>query len=142
MFCHGTNVFLVRFSKASGQAFPAIELAVASNPYKGLQTVTCGDVNSFAERVARGLQQEKCQTPLEPALPLILGNQPCVRYVSGVKLRAGTSVIPAERQRLLLLHGGRLYTLDLLVLPQTLLTDRDAAYAVCAGIRFLKAAGS
>jgi hypothetical protein len=53
-----------------------------------------------------------------------------------LKLIGGDTVV-TERQHLLVLNAGRLCTIDLLVLPETLSQSRDVAYAVCVSVRFV-----
>ena len=61
-------------------------------------------------------------------------------YVSHLKLKIGEGTVVVERQTLAVLHAGRLYHINLLTLPNTLSQSRDAAYAVCAALRFPEAA--
>jgi hypothetical protein len=129
------SAYLTRFFKENRSGLPRIDVRVEADRYGDLGTATDQSVEEFAQQVAAELEAEGTK-PLEPVLPMLLGDVPCARYVVATKLRMGDRVIAAERQRLLVLRDGRLYTVDLLVLAQTLKKDRDAAYAVVAGLRF------
>lgn len=129
------SAYVTRFYKENRSGLPRIDVQVEADRYGDLGTATEQNVQEFAEQVAAELKAEGSQ-PLEPVLPLLLGDVPCARYVVATRLQMGEKVVAAERQRLLVLHAGRLYTIDLLVLAQTLKKDRDAAYAVVAGLRF------
>lgn len=130
------NEYLARFYKHDRNALPRIEIRVEDGAFS-MTTVTEDNVAEFAEEVAKQLGEAKAGSLLEPVLPMVINETPCARYVEALKLKMPSGLAPAERQRLLVLYGGRLYTIDLLVLPDTLKSSRDEAYAVCAGMRFL-----
>jgi len=126
--------YLMRFREPNRKGLPRIEMKVETRSYGFLETVTSENVEQFAELVAKELGD----APLvENVIPLQIGEIACVRYVSYVRLEleAGVETI-AERQRLMVLRNGQLYTIDLLVHQNTLKQSRNAAYAVCAGLRF------
>ncbi|MFV1964869.1 MAG: hypothetical protein ACC628_05565 [Pirellulaceae bacterium] len=127
---------LTRFYKNNRNGLPRIEVKVEDRRYGDISTVTTDNVGKFAERVAAELE-ERGKRLLEPVIPMVLGEVPCARYVTLLQLTMGEKTISAERQHLLVLHGGRLYTIDLSVLPATLKQSRDAAYAICSGLRFV-----
>ncbi len=126
--------YLTRFYQTNRNGLPRIEITVEPRTYGSLETATAANVEEFARLVAGELDDLEL---VENVIPLVIGETACARYVGRVdlKLSAGQT-ISAERQRLLVLHAGRQYTIDLLVLPNTLRQSRDAAYAVCAGLRF------
>jgi hypothetical protein len=128
------SAFLTRFYRTNRNGLPRIEITVEPRTYGDLATVTSENVEQFVKLVAERLGDLEL---VEKVIPLQIGDTPCARYVGRVdlKLSAGQT-ISAERQRLLVLQDGRLYTIDLLVMPKTLRQSRDAAYAVCAGLRF------
>lgn len=126
--------FLTRFYETNRNGLPRIEITVEARTYGDLTTVTAANVEQFATLVAADLGELEL---VEKVLPLQIGGTPCARYVGRVDLKlAGGQTISAERQRLLVLHDSRLYTIDLLVMPNTLRKSRDAAYAACASLRF------
>lgn len=126
--------FLTRFYQTNRNGLPRIEIKVEPKTYDDLATVTPENVEQFAKLVAVELGDLKL---VEAVLPLQVGDTPCARYVGLVELKLPTGKkISAERQRLIVLQDGRQYTIDLLVLPNTLRKSRNAAYAVCASLRF------
>ncbi len=126
--------YLTRFYEANPNGLPRIEITVEARSYGDLETATSENVEQFAELVAADLAALEL---VENVIPLQIGDTACARYVGLVELKlAAETKISAERQRLLVLQDGRLYTIVLLVLPNTLRRSRDAAYAVCASLRF------
>ena len=128
--------FLARFYKTNRNGLPRIEVKVEDRQIGDFTTVTADDVEAFARAAAAELEQQG-KSPVEPVIPMLVGDVPCARYVTALKLKMGDATIPAERQRLLVQHGARLYTIDLSVLPGTVAQSRDAAYAICGGMRFV-----
>jgi hypothetical protein len=128
--------YVTRFYKTDRNGLPRIEVKVEERSFGDISTVTRDNVQRFAELVAADLKTQGTEL-VEPVIPLVLGEVPCARYVTSLKLKMGDKTISAERQRLLVLNAGRLYTIDLLVLPATLKRSRDAAYAVCSSMRFV-----
>lgn len=125
--------FVVRFFKEDPNGLPRIEITAEDKVLGGLSTVTADNVRQFAQVVADELQGKKL---IEPVIPMVIGSTPCARYVLKVELKmAKQGSVVAERQTLVVPRGGRLYTIHLLVWPNALLADRDAAYAVAAGLR-------
>ena len=133
--------YVVRFvERDSRGGLPRIDVIVEENNLGGFTDVTEANVAEFTAAVAKDLEANGTAV-LEPPIPMVIGSVPCARYVSYLKLKIGAGgTILAERQTLELLHAGRRYKINLLVMPETLLESRDAAYAVCAGIRFPAAA--
>ncbi len=127
--------YLIRFFKESRNSLPRIEVTVEEDPFSGLTTVTESNLIEFTKAVAANLQAKNTAV-IEPPIPMIIGATPCARYVSHLKLKIGEGTVVVERQTLAILHAGRLYHINLLTLPNTLSQSRDAAYAVCAAMRF------
>jgi len=128
--------YLMRFREPNRKGLPRIEMKVEKRTYGSLETVTSENVKQFAELVAKELSDEKL---VEKVVPLQIGETACVRYVSFVSLELEVGVnTNAERQRLMILRNGKLYTIDLFVNQKTLKQSRNAAYAVCAGLRFVE----
>jgi len=130
------SAYLTRFYQSNPNRLPRIEITVEVRTYGDLETVMSENIEQFAKLVAADLGDLEL---VENVVPLQIGDTACARYVGRVELiLAAEKKISAERQRLLVLQDGRLYTIDLLVLPNTLRRSRDAAYAVCASLRFGK----
>ncbi|MBC8353871.1 MAG: hypothetical protein H8E66_17870 [Planctomycetes bacterium] len=127
--------YVVRFHNESRNSLPRIDVVVEENSLGGFDDVTEANVGEFTAAVAKDLEASKTVI-LEPPIPMVIGSVPCARYVSNLKLKIGEGTILVERQTLALLHGGRFYKINLLVMPNKLNESRDAAYAICAGLRF------
>ena len=128
--------YLKRFFKTDQNGLPHIRVNVEQRRFGELETVSKDNLEQFAKLVAAEFEQRGTKL-LEPVISMSIGDTPCARYVMAVRLKLGDGKpVMAERQSLLVLNDGRLYTIDLLVLPETLLESRDAAYAVCASFRF------
>jgi hypothetical protein len=126
--------YLMRFREPNRKGLPRIEMKVETRTYGFLDTVTSENVEQFAKLVAAELSDNEL---IEDVVPLLMGEIACARYVEHVKLELEVGVeTVAERLRLMVLQNGQLYTIDLLVNQNTLKQSRNAAYAVCAGLRF------
>ena len=94
--------------------------------------------DQLAEMVSKLKPDLNKETLLEGIKPLILGEHPCVRYVQSIRFTSSDGrSLRAERQTVKTIANGRLYTITLDVAPNKILNDRDAAYAVVAGLQFL-----
>lgn len=127
--------YLARFFKNDKNGLPRIEITAEDKSYGDIDTVSDANVIQFATAVAEDLKSQGKKL-LEPVLPMMLGPTSCARYVVKVELVMPQGSVIAERQTLIARHNGRTYNIQLLVLPNKLLTDRDAAYAICAGMKF------
>jgi len=128
--------YVVRFTELdSGGGLPRIDVVVEENKLGGFTDVTESNVADFTAAVAKELKANGTAV-IETPIPMVIGSVPCARYVSHLKLQIGVGTILVERQTLALLHAGRLYKIDLLVTLNKLTESRDAAYAVCSGLRF------
>ena len=135
------NKYLVRFYEQDRNSLPRLVLTVEE---RGVGDITDGTAENIT-KIALALGEElaaKETALLEPVVPMVIGDIPCARYVSNLKLKLQTNTILAERQTLVVVRGGRRYVIDVLVLPNRLLQGKDAAYAVCAGLRFPKPAAT
>jgi hypothetical protein len=129
--------YVVRFYKEARNGLPRIEVVVEDVDAEGITDVTEENLSDFISWANKQLE-ERGTAVLEPPIALVIGKNPCARFVSNLKLKLGDNTLLAERQSLQVSRGGRLYTINLLILPGTLLQSRDAGYAVCAGLRFLE----
>lgn len=104
----------------------------------GIDAVTAQNVAAYAEQLQAELDaqvQQKKTTLLEPARPILLGDQPWARYVVSGKL-PGKELATIERQILRTTQAGRSYTIELQVRSNELGAHRDHAYAIAAGVKF------
>jgi len=128
---------LTRFHLKGRTGIPQIVVKAEDSP-SGIATVTASNVGEYAEQVQTDLDAQVAQkraTVLEPARPLLLGNNAWARYVLSAKL-PGRSQATLERQVLRTTRAGRTYTIDLQVDNTDLAKHRDHAYAIAAGVRF------
>ncbi len=133
---------LAWFKKQMNAKVPTIIVSAEEAKGTEFDPVTRENVRDFAQAVAAELKQAEKKL-IEEVLPVILGDTACARYVTGGHLRStGTYV---EQQFLVTQANGRRYTIELQVLRNRLVEDtddRDAAYAVAAGLKFLAKAPS
>lgn len=127
--------YLVRFFKEDKNGLPRIEITVDEKSYGDIDTVSEENVIQFAKGVEDDLKSQGKKL-LEPVLPMMIGSTACARYVIKVELKMPQGSVIAEKQILVVRQNGRTYSIELLVLPNKLVTDRDAAYALCAGAKF------
>lgn len=133
--------YLVRFYKQDRNSLPRLSVTVEEEAVGGISDATEENITDVVRVLGEELAAKETAL-VEPVVPMVIGGIPCARYVSNLKLKLATNTILAERQTLVVVRGGRRYVIDLLVLPNRLLQGKDAAYAVCAGLRFLEAAAS
>lgn len=127
--------YVVRFYKDSKNGLPRLEVIVEENNVGGLTDLSEATVTEFTAAVAKEMEASGV-TVIEAPVPMVIGSVPCARIVSKLKLKIGAGTILVERQTLALLHAGRLYKINLLVEANKLGESKDAAYAVCSGVRF------
>ena len=128
--------FVVRFaSLQGGGGLPRIDVVVQESHLGGFTDVTPANVVDFTAAVAKDLEADGTAV-IEPPIPMVIGSVACARYVSHLKLKIGEGTLLVERQTLGVLHAGRLYKINLLVELGKLTDSRDAAYALCAAVRF------
>lgn len=127
-----TGAYLYDFAKVKSERMPAIIVRAASSPYEDFENVTEENVLDFAKAVQEQTLNKLKEPPLEDALPMMLGSNAFVRYVRKARVKN----VAAEDQVLVTVHNGRMYTVELQVRPEMLLTYRDNAYAVAAGMKF------
>lgn len=112
---------------------PQITFTAENIPGNFTNDVTGENVAAFAKALAA----EKKETALvEPVKPMVLGPNAFARYVTAGK----HGELDTELQHLVTQYAGRRYTLVLEVWAgeEELLRHRDQAYAVAAGIEFVK----
>lgn len=129
--------YLVRFFKHDRNTLPRIEVRVEEAAIDGVTDATEENIADLATALAKELSAKEAAL-VEPPLPMIIGDTPCVRYVSELTLKMGDKTIPAERQTLVVLRDAKRYLIHVLVLRGRLSDGKDAAYAVCASLRFVE----
>lgn len=125
------NKFVARFSRKTGE-LPRIDITAAVSPFPGMEEVTAENAADFAAKMEKAPGK---RAMIEGFKPLKIGDRIWSRSVRKVKYGSYDSQI----QSLSTLVGGRLYTVDLIVLGQTadeLLAERDYGYAVAANMKF------
>lgn len=127
------NKYLMRMVRGSEVGLPRILITTELLTPEGIDTATPENVVEFTAKVGAGLKERKAAV-LEPALPMVIGENAFARYV--LKAKMGQSMI--ERQVLQTAWQGRMYTVDLQVTDQAeMKKHRDVAYAVAAGLKFI-----
>lgn len=127
---------VVRFYHNDRNGLPRIDVTVEERSLGPTGDLSEATLPEFVKQVSAEVEAKSIAL-LEPVIPMVIGSHPCARYVSQLNLKIGGNTVLAERQTLLLSHGGRLYTITLLTRPSNLKSGRDAAYAVCASFKFL-----
>jgi hypothetical protein len=128
---------VTRFHLKGRTGIPQI-VVKAEDAAGGIATVTAANVVEYADQVQAELDAQVAQkraTVLEPARPLLLGNQAWARYVLSAKLPNKVKAT-IERQVLRTTQSGRTFTIDLQVNNTELSKHRDHAYAIAASTRF------
>ncbi len=134
----GYVVWFHRYKDA--QTLPQIRVKVEDAPAEAPQDVTKENVEAFAKWLS-GHVQKDLKTPdelIEQVRPLILGDNAFGRYVRLGRYRGAG----AEQHMLVTIRGGRMYTLQELVIAGDLGKPdiRDAAYVVGASMKFTSGA--
>lgn len=130
--------YLAMFLKDPKDKFPRILVTCEAGDPVGLDTLTEENVEAYASTLAAQFDED--QRKIQEIRPMILGDRPCVRYVIFGK----TTLHKVETQHLVTIVGGRIYQVDLTAYRQTTEAEppikeyRDHAYAVMAGLDFLK----
>ena len=118
------------FPKTKSSSVPAI-IIVAEDDTTEIKTVTKENLDDFVDRVTEELKDKELE---EQVRPMIIVGRPCARYVRLGSLKKTT----VERQFLVTVVAGRRFTVELRVHKGMIKKDRDAAYAVLGGMRFLE----
>lgn len=140
--------YVIWFTKTGGGLIPQIIVTAADANGDFGDTLTEDKVVEFAAAIEKQLADEGKTLGkglVEPVRPMIIGDRPCARYVTRAKVKLAPTDIPTvEIQVLVTILNGRKYTVELRVrdeddppdgMADELKAERDAAYAVLAGIR-------
>ena len=124
------------------KTLPHIRITVEPAPTDAPQDVTKENVEEFAKWLAANVKSKlkKDEQLIEPVIPMIIGDNAVGRYVRQGRYREAD----AEQHLLVTIQGGRMYTVQQLVIRGDLnkLDVRDAAYALVAALKFNPAGGS
>jgi hypothetical protein len=112
---------------------PRILVAVEPSPLPGVSTVAESQLDQLVDAVNTSLEGQELKAPVEP---VVFGQNVCVRY--GQLARRKNAIV--ARQIIKTVGGGRLYTVTLESYDRQFATNRPAAYAVAAGMKFPQAA--
>ena len=125
---------IIFFKKNKSLSVPII-VVVGEDDTTDIGTVTKENLNDFVSRIGQELKDEDQELAKgEKLRPMILGGRPCARYVLGGQWKG----ISVHRQILVTVVNRRRYTVELRVHEGSIMTDRDQAYAVLSGMRFLE----
>jgi hypothetical protein len=111
-----------------------VEARVADSPK--LRDVTEEKLLEFMEEFVGSWDKDTPPAVHDSLLPLVLGDVPCVAYRMSKRFRLGNRVYPADREVLVTLRRGRLYTVSLDVYAGQLDDYRADAWGVVAGLQF------
>jgi hypothetical protein len=134
--------YLVQFLWMRQSALPRITIEANEASFPRLRDVTVAKLPEFREKFIAALDESTRQAVDENALMLILGDIPCLAYSMNKQFRLGTLEYPGERQVLVTLRKGRLYTVTLDVQAGGLVDRNGDAFAVVAGLQFVEPAAS
>ena len=138
-----TRQLIARFGK-DFDTLPRIWIRAESlQAYKidGVTNLDESNVHAFGEQLTAEFKRRGVSL-LEPVRAMSVGDRYFVRYVLATKFsrkdRHGTPTVKrTERQVLMTVAAGRIYTVDLHVSPNTIPAHRDMGYSVLAGLKFL-----
>jgi hypothetical protein len=135
--------YLAAFSHAKGSQLPLITVKTYDPKVSGFESVTSENVLEYATAVQAALASqygEKLNSNIaEQAKPMKIGENAFARYVKNAKNSQGVAL---HVQVLETVQGGRAYAVELQVVKGAIVTDRDFAYAVAGGLKFLKGSAS
>jgi hypothetical protein len=134
--------YLVEFLWMRQSALPRITIEASDASFPQLRDVTEANLPEFREKFIALLDESTRQTVDENAVMLIVGGIPCLAYSLTKQFRVGTLEVPGEREVLVTLHKGRLYTVTLDVRAGRLVDYNGDAFAVVAGLQFVEPASS
>ena len=125
--------YLARFFRTRDSEMPYIIMFLDENDDLPFRTVTTANLEEFSDAMRATVNDS-----VEQVKPMIIGDRPVVRYVSPGDLRDGTRI---ERVTLVTLVDGRLYRLELRILPgeDAIRFYQPKLYAMMAGLRFPRA---
>lgn len=124
------------------KTLPHIRITVEPAPPEAPQDVTKENVEEFAKWLSANVKSKlkKDEQLIEPVIPMIVGDNAVGRYVRQGRYREAD----AEQHLLVTIQGGRMYTVQQLVIRGDLEKKdvRDAAYATVAALKFNAAGAS
>lgn len=131
--------YVAAFSHAKGSQLPLITVKAYDPKVSGFDAVTGDNVVEYAAAVQAALASQygdKVNSNIaEQPKPMKIGENAFARYVKNAKNSQGVAL---HVQVLETVQGGRAYAVELQVVKGAIVTDRDYAYAVAGGLKFLK----
>lgn len=127
--------YLARFFHTVRSNPPRINVTVVDPPQNDFPTATEENVDWLRDVVQEHIDGKLVEGEklVDSYRTIVFGNKPWVRCVRGGKL----GNIGIERQILVTIADGRMYTVELMVIAHTLKKHRDSGYAVAAAMQFL-----
>ena len=138
------KAYLVRFvfDRLRQSPLPRITIEAHDADFQHPRDVTQANLPEFLKQFTDSLDERTRRASEGRILMLMLGDVPCVSYTLNREFRVGTSRYKSEREVLVTLRNGRLYTVSLDVYAGKLLDSQGDAYAVVAGLRFVQPTAS
>jgi hypothetical protein len=130
------------FDRMRQSPLPRITIEARDADFPRPRDVTQANLHEFLAMFTNSLDEGIRQAVEGDLLMLVLGDVPCVAYKVNKQFRVGSRVYPAEREVLVTLSRGRIYTVSLDVYAGKLEDYRADAYAVVAGFQFLQPTSS
>jgi hypothetical protein len=133
--------YLARFAKGKQHELPRISIMAGDSPESSITELTPDNYEKLAQVLMTQMQGEKKRIE-EPCRPIYLGDRLYLRHVRIAKLSSDNVVL----QSLQTVHGGRLYTIELVCeidapraeeYEASLKKHRDEGYTVGANLRFV-----
>jgi hypothetical protein len=133
--------YLARFAKGKQHELPRISVTAGDTPDSSIAQLTPENFEQLADILMKQMRSEK-KLVEEPCRPIYLGDTLYLRHVRRAKLSGDWVVL----QSLQTVHGGRLYTVELVCeidspraedYEASLKKHRDEGYAVAANLRFV-----
>ncbi len=126
------------FDRMRQSPLPRITIEARDADFQQPRDVNQANLREFLELFTNSLSEDTLQAVEGDLLMLVLGDVPCVAYKLNKQFRVGNRVYPAEREVIVTLSRGRIYTVSLDVYAGKLEDYRADAYAVVAGFQFLQ----
>lgn len=142
------------FNQGQSQ-LPRIIVTAELSSYRTAKTLSSeADMKQFVPWLA-GIAQSERGTQTERVEPVMIHGRPFGRYTYRARAKIGLDIVPIEHQKLVTIHNGRMFTIDLNVATQgkdfqdpnnlgrrNILRHRNCSYAVAATMEFARPTGN
>lgn len=125
------------FDRTRQSPLPRITIEARDANFRQPRDVTRANLPAFLERYTGSLDRDTRQAAEGRVLMLMIGDVPCVVYTLNKRFRDGNREYAGEREVLVTLRNGRLYTVTLDVYAGKMELYNGDVFAVVAGLRFL-----